>query len=87
MGREQRNKERELKVKTVLFVEQTPEGGLAKRLRETLRCMEPALGFKIKVVERTGKSLGSQFPLSSLWQGAPCGRKECVTCRQEAEDL
>ena len=40
-------------MKTALFLDQTPEGGLAKRMREVLRSMEPALGFRVKVVERT----------------------------------
>ena len=75
-------------VRTVLFVEQTEGGELAMRLRELLSRLEPLIGFKIKVVERCGKSLQSQFPLNNLWQGAKCGREECVTCEQEgAEEL
>ena len=77
----------ELQIKSVLFVEQSPRGELASRLREALRKMEQTLGFKVKVVERTGRSLGSQFPLGSLWDGAKCGRKDCVTCEQEGEEL
>ena len=58
---------KELELKSVLFVEQSPKGELASRLREALRRMEQTLGFRVKVVERTGRSLGSRFPLSSLW--------------------
>ena len=68
--------------KTVLFVEQSPGGELAKRIRESLRRMEPTLGFKVKVVERTGRSLGSKFPLNNLWAGVKCGCEDCVTCEQ-----
>ena len=68
-------------------MEQTPKGELAKRLREALRGMEHTLGFKVKVVERTGRSLGSKFPLSDLWGGTKCGRTDCVTCEQVGEDL
>ena len=40
----------------------------------------------IRVVERSGLSLQSQFPLTTLWSGTSCGRtKECVTCHQGAE--
>ena len=74
---------RELKVKTVLFVEQSPRGELAKRLRETIKDMEHTLGFRVKVVERTGRSIGSKFPLNNLWAGMKCGRGDCVTCEQE----
>ena len=77
----------ELDVKTVLFLEQTPEGGLAKRMREVLRSMEPALGFRVKVVERTGQSLGSKFAQTGLWEGMQCGRDDCTTCEQGAEEL
>ena len=74
--------------RTVLFVEQTEGGELAMRIRELVSRLEPLIGFKIKVVERCGKSLQSQFPLNNLWQGAKCGREECVTCEQEgAEEL
>ena len=76
----------ELEVKTVLFVEQSPMGELAKKLRETLRSMEQTLGFRVKVVERTGRSLRSLFPLNNLWKGAKCGRDDCTTCEQGGEE-
>ena len=69
-------KYKEMEQKTVLSVEQTRNGELAKRLREALRGMEHTLGFRVKVVERTGRSLGSKFPLNNLWVGAKCGREE-----------
>ena len=70
---------------TVLFVEQTPGGELAQRLRELFTSMEPTIGFAIKVVERTGATLRSKFPLYNLWEGAKCGRVECIPCGQGAE--
>ena len=45
------------------------------------------MGFKIKVVERCGQSLGSKFPISNLWGGAKCGRQGCTTCEQDVEEL
>ena len=56
--KEKEQQHRELCVKTVLFLEQTPEGGLSKMMREMLRSMEPALDFKVKVVERP---IGGKF--------------------------
>ena len=70
---------------TVLFVEQTPDGKLASKLRELLTRLEPTLGFKIKVVEKIGASLRSKFPLYNLWEGALCGREQCIPCSQGAE--
>ena len=73
--------------KSVLFIEQTPGGELATRLRELLQRLEPTIGIKIKVVERSGRTLQSVFPLTTIWDGAPCGRRkeECITCTQGAE--
>ena len=74
--------------KSVLFVDQTPGGELACRMRELFNRIEPTIGFHLKVVERTGLSLQSQFPLTTLWDGAPCGREgECTTCYQGAERI
>ena len=76
-----------LRTRSVLFVEQTPQGELASQLRELMARLEPTLGFRIKIVERAGKSLSSTFSQASAWQGSHCGRAECITCNQEAEDM
>ena len=67
-----------MKAKSVLFLEQSPDGSLGKMMREVLRAMELALGFRVKVVERTGQSLGIEFSQSSLWGSAACGREKCM---------
>ena len=67
------------KTRTVLFVDQTPEGRLAKDLREVLTRLENILGFKVKVVERTGTSLRNCLPNTNPWSGT---RQDCVTCNQ-----
>ena len=73
--------------KTILFVENTHDEQLAKRMRELMKRLAPSIGFGVKVVERTGDTLRSRFPLTNLWEGAKCGRKECKTCEQECEEL
>ena len=75
-------KETSMRTRAVLFVEQTPYGELAKRVRELLQRLEPTLGFRLKVVERTGRSLQSLFGQTNLWRGAHCGREPCITCDQ-----
>ena len=62
--------------KSVLFVEHTKDGELSRRLREVIGRMAPMLGFSIKVVERSGRTLKSCFPQSSLWEGVHCGRPQ-----------
>ena len=71
----------------MLFVEYTRNGELAGKLRELTKRLAPIMGFCIKVVERTGSSLRSQFPLNNLWDGQKCGRTDCTTCEQGAEML
>ena len=69
-----------------MFVDQPPGGELSKRMRELFVRIEPTIGFYVKVVERSGSSLHSQFPLTTLWEGASCGRMgDCVTCYQGAD--
>ena len=46
-----------LETRSVIFVEHTPDGTLAKRLREQVGRMEHILGFRLKVVEKTGTKL------------------------------
>ena len=67
-------REQELPTRTVLFVEFTPQSELAKRLREALAGIEKILGFKIRVVEKTGTPLRLLFSPTTLWQGEHCGR-------------
>ena len=54
---------------SVLFVEQPHGGELATKMREVFQRMEKTVGFRIKVVERSGGSLQSMFPLNNLWDG------------------
>ena len=61
-GGEQMSREEYLEQKSVLFVERTRDGELCRRLREVIGRMAPLLGFSIKVVERSGRTLKSFFP-------------------------
>ena len=76
-----------IKTRTVLFVEHTPGGELAKRLRDQLSRLEGLMGFKIKVVERTGTALKDLFSLSDVWNGGACSREDFTTCRQGFEEI
>ena len=78
---------KELKTRAVLFVEQTPNGELSKRIKELLQRLEPVLGYRLRVVERTGRSLGSLLAQTSIWRGLTCGREPCITCTQGGEEV
>ena len=75
-----------LKTRTVLFVEQTRGGKLAKDIREVLSRLEGLLGFRVKVVERSGTGLKNILPNTNPWSGEHCSRSECITCNQGAEE-
>ena len=49
--------------------------------------LEGILGYKIKVIERTGSKLKDLFPLTNLWGGRKFEREDCVTCNQGGEEL
>ena len=72
--------------RTVLFVENSPGGGLAKTLREVTERLLSFTNMNIKVVEKTGKPLKSQFPQDS-WNETICGRSDCIPCNQCSEHV
>ena len=59
----------ELRNRSVIFVEHTPGGELAKLIRNQLTRMEELMGFKIKVVERAGTALKDLFSPTNIWRG------------------
>ena len=66
-GRGQKRKQGEedgskLKTGAVLFLEQTPHGELARRVRELMTRLEPVVGFRLRVAARTGRNILSYFP-------------------------
>ena len=66
----------------MMFVEHTRGGEMAKRLRRHLGRMEDLMGFKLKIIERTGTKLKDLFSPTNIWKGSQCGRKGCITCNQ-----
>ena len=74
-----------LQTRTVLFVEQTRGGELAKRLRSIGKRTENMMGFKTKIVEGVGSKLKNLLPNSNPWKGAGCSREGCIPCAQPGE--
>ena len=79
--------ETSIRTRSVLFIPQTSGGELARRTREVLERLQPAMGYKVKVVERTGTSLQQKLSQTAIWAGEKCGRDYCVTCNQGGEEL
>ena len=68
-----------LKTRTVLFIEQTKDGKLAKNIKSVLARIEHILGFKIKVVEITGTSIRKLLSNTKRWVGSHFSREELGT--------
>ena len=64
-----RNDGEDHKVRTVLFVEQTAGGKLAKRLREVEQRLRNMMGFSLKAAERGGTKLQMLLPNTNLGVG------------------
>ena len=67
-------------VRAVMFVPYTPNGILAKWLRENEEKLSELTSTKLKIVERTGVKLTDMLTKSNPWQGEDCSRKNCLLC-------
>ena len=70
---------------SVMFVGYSPNGELAKNLREEMLNIEKQLGFRFRIVEKCGTPLKLLFSPSKLWEGVQCGRDTCIPCKQGGE--
>ena len=61
---------------TVLFVPTTPDGELRKMYEREIR----RSGIRMKVVEKTGRTLKSQLQTSNPFRETNCGRRDCFVC-------
>ena len=62
--------------KSVLFVPTTPDSKLKQMYERAIRESK----MKVKVVERTGKTLKSQLQRSNPFKENQCGREDCFIC-------
>jgi hypothetical protein len=81
-GQQQEKRTTEIPATTVMFVEETPSGGLAKKLRAQEDRLSQLTGFRVKYVESGGTALKQHLPCTNPWQGSKCGRDNCWTCEQ-----
>ena len=61
---------------SVIFVTMTPNGELKKQYENEIR----KSGLRIRVVERTGRTLKSQLQTSNPFRKKNCGRNDCFVC-------
>ena len=70
---------------TVLFVDQTPGGELAKRLQKVEDRLSLITGYRVRVTETSGTQLCRVLPNTNPWKGMDCLREDCYTCSQGGE--
>ena len=84
-NREERNRQKVRKRKewykqggfdSVLFIPSTPRSKLKHMFEDAIR----KSGIRIKVVERTGRTLKSQLQTSNPFREGGCGRIDCFVC-------
>ena len=72
---------------SVMFVEQTPGGQLAKLLQAAEDEMAAKTGYRIRVTEMSGSKLCHVMPNTNPWSGMMCGRAMCYPCGQGGETV
>ena len=70
---------------SVMYMEQTPGGKLAKLLQEAEDDLAEMTGFRIRITETSGAKLCHVLPNTNPWSGAMCGRQRCYPCGQGTE--
>ena len=72
--------------KSVLFVQNTLESALAKKLKRMILELKPWTRINIKVVERSGERLEDILHRSDPWEKRDCERKDCMPCYSFSKD-
>ena len=69
-----------IETRTVLFVEQTKNGKLAKMFREQETRLAELTGFKVKITEMNGTAVKNILHDPNPWALAKCSRPDCYPC-------
>ena len=67
-------------VKAAMFVPYTPHSSLALELRDLEYGLEKIMGYRLKIVERSGDKLLNLLTSSNPWRGKICDRPNCMLC-------
>ena len=72
---------------SLLFVEQTPGGALARNLQKAEVDLGLKTGYRIRIVENAGSALKMILPSTNPWGNIDCQRKDCLICSQGDEEV
>ena len=71
--------------RSVIFVDNTAGGELARRFQKTEEEAGIVTGYRIRITESVGTPLGMLLPSTNPWGLQDCTRSDCVTCNQGDE--
>jgi hypothetical protein len=69
-------------IRSVMFVDNSGGGELARRLQEAEEGLGRATGYRVRIVESAGTPLGMLLPSTNPWGPPDCDRHDCVPCGQ-----
>ena len=72
---------------TVMVVERTPGGILAKRLQKVEDRLSKITGYRVRVTKMAGTQLCRILPNTNPWRGMDCQREDSYPCSQGGEEL
>ena len=70
---------------SVMFVDNTKGGLLAKKFKEEEKRLGRMTGYNVRVAETTGMALSRLLPSNNPWGAGDCGRQDCPMCEQNYE--
>ena len=79
-------KKKEPQTISVLFVDQTVGGELARRLQQVEDRLAGVTGYRVRIAETSGSQLCRLLPSTNPWGQGDCSRPDCYTCSQEGEN-
>ena len=70
---------------SVLFVDNTRAGMLAKMLQKEEKRLGGITSYRVRIAESAGMALSRLLPSTNPWGPGDCGRQDCVVCNQQDE--
>ena len=71
----------DIRVSAPLFIQATKDSALTKLMKEEVAALGKVIGWRYKVVEKSGKMIRDMLVRTSVFRGDNCGRPGCGACK------
>ena len=78
---------KEVRIASPLFVPATKDGVLASRLKLEEEKLGNLVGWKYKIVERSGRTIRDMLVQADVFKSETCGREGCGACECASKPL